>query len=151
MELILARPETSAIRGEQGDWISSSCLNTYRLVESRRPRTRSESQHAEGGIFDSSEVTEPVQQEVEGELRARPYLRTDSSSDEEQLAQSYLVDLCEEDKMSYPYPKYNDKADAEAHVRTFLMIGQANHVSQRWLEVDANKSKIADFGLSFDG
>ena len=68
MELILARPETSAIRGEQGDWISSSCLNTYRLVESRRPRTRSESQHAEGGIFDSSEVTEPVQQEVEGEL-----------------------------------------------------------------------------------
>ena len=53
--------------------------------------------------------------------------------------------------MSYPYPKYNDKADAEAHVRTFLMIGQANHVSQRWLEVDANKSKIADFGLSFDG
>ena len=65
---ILACSVTSTTSKEQGEWISSSRLNTDQLVESRRPRTRSESQHAEGGIFDSSEVTEPVQQEAEGEL-----------------------------------------------------------------------------------
>ena len=33
--------------------------------------------------------------------------------------------------MLYPYPKYNNNVDAEAHVRAFLKTWQANHVSQR--------------------
>ena len=37
----------------------------------------------------------------------------------------------EEDTMLYPYPKYNDELDAEAHVRAFFTTWQANHVAQR--------------------
>ena len=65
--------------------MSSSQLSTDQLAGSRRPRTRSESQCAEGGIFDSSEVAEQVQQEAEGELRALPDLTTNNSSDDEQF------------------------------------------------------------------
>ena len=32
--------------------------------------------------------------------------------------------------MSYPYPKYRDELDAEAHVHTLLQTWEANHVSQ---------------------
>ena len=53
--------------------------------------------------------------------------------------------------MSYPYSKYNDEADAEAHIHTFLATWQTNHVSQRLSEADANKSKIVEFRLSLDG
>ena len=53
--------------------------------------------------------------------------------------------------MSYPYPKYNDEADAEDHVRAFLTTWQTNHVSQRLSEADADKSKIVELGLSLDG
>ena len=53
--------------------------------------------------------------------------------------------------MSYPYPKYNDEVDAEAHVCAFLTTWQTNHVSQRLSEADADKPKIVEFGLSLDG
>ena len=53
--------------------------------------------------------------------------------------------------MSYPYPKYNDEANVEVHMCAFLTTWQANHVSQRLSEMDANKSKIAEFGLLLDG
>ena len=53
--------------------------------------------------------------------------------------------------MLYPYPKYNDEADAEAYVRTFLTTWQTNHVSQRLSEASADKSKILEFGLLLDG
>ena len=53
--------------------------------------------------------------------------------------------------MSYPSPKYNDEADAEAHIQAFLTTWQANHVSQRLSKADADKSKITKFGLSLDG
>ena len=53
--------------------------------------------------------------------------------------------------MSYPYPRYNDEADAEAHVHAFLTTWQANHVSQRLAVLDANASKIVEFRLSLDG
>ena len=53
--------------------------------------------------------------------------------------------------MSYPYPKYNDEADAEDHVRAFLTTWQTNHVYRRLSEANVEKSKIAEFGLSSDG
>ena len=53
--------------------------------------------------------------------------------------------------MMYPYSEYNYEADAEVHIRVFLVTWQANHVSQRLSKVDADKSKIAKFGLSLDG
>ena len=57
--------------------------NLDQHAESRRPRTRSESRCAEEGELNSSEVTDPVEQEAEGELRDIPGLDTDSSSDEQ--------------------------------------------------------------------
>ena len=57
----------------------------------------------------------------------------------------------EEDTMPYPYQKYNEEPDAEAHIRAFLTTWQANHVSQRLSTVDADASKIANFGLSLEG
>ena len=56
-----------------------------------------------------------------------------------------------EDTKPYPYPKYNDEVDVKAHVRAFLMTWQDNHVSQKLSEADANKSKIAEFGLALEG
>ena len=64
---------------------------------------------------------------------------TNSCSDEEQFDQQ------QEDTMLYPYP------DTEAHLRAFLTTWQANHVSQRLSEVNVDKSKIAEFGLSLEG
>ena len=64
---------------------------------------------------------------------------SDSSSDEEQFHQQ------QEDTMLYPYPKYHDEADTEAHIRAFLTTWQANHVSQRLSKTDADKSQIAEF------
>ena len=53
--------------------------------------------------------------------------------------------------MPYPYPRYNGEADAEAHIRNYLTTWQANHASKRLGLVEANISKIAEFGLSLDG
>ena len=83
-------------------------------------------------------------------MRVLHDLAIDSSSNEEQSNQEDLLKVCEEDTMSYPYPKYNDEADANAHVRAFLTTWQANHVLQRLSEAYADKSKIAKFGLSLD-
>ena len=62
----------------------------------------------------------------------------------------FSADL-EYDTMSYPYPRYNDEANAEAHVHTFLTTWQAHHVSQRLASTDMNASRIAEFGLLLDG
>ena len=75
--------------------------------------------------FNSSEVTKQIQQEDEEEFREILELVTNSSSDEEQFDQH------QEDTMLYQYPKYQDQADAKAHICAFLTMWQANHVSQR--------------------
>ena len=53
--------------------------------------------------------------------------------------------------MPYAYTRYNGEADAEPHVRAFLTTWQANHASKRLGLVEANISKIVEFGLSLDG
>ena len=45
----------------------------------------------------------------------------------------------EEDTILYPYPKYQDELDAEAHVRAFLQTWEANHVSLRLTEAEAER------------
>ena len=53
--------------------------------------------------------------------------------------------------MSYPYSKYRDGVDAEAHKRDFLTTWEINHAAQ-WLSTAVeDKSKIAEFVLSLDG
>ena len=53
----------------------------------------------------------------------------------------------EEDNMSYPYPKFQNKQDVEAHIRAFLQTREAKHIFQRLTESEAKPSKIAEFEL----
>ena len=48
----------------------------------------------------------------------------------------------EEDTMPYPYSRYNDEPDAEAHVCTFLTTWQGNHVSQRLSEAKTKNQRL---------
>ena len=62
-----------------------------------------------------------------------------------------FFDDSEEDTMLYPYPRYNGEADAKADICAYLTIWQANHASKRLGVIEANISKITEFGLSLDG
>ena len=62
-----------------------------------------------------------------------------------------LVQTFEEYTMLCPYSKYRDEPDAEAHVYAFLQTWEVNHVSQRLMEPDAERSKIAEFGMTLEG
>ena len=53
--------------------------------------------------------------------------------------------------MSYPYSKYRDDLDAEAHMYAFLQTWEANHVSQRFTDTEAELSKITEFGMTLEG
>ena len=62
------------------------------------------------------------------------YARGESNTQEEEdplpiTIHSELTRFQEEVTMTYPFPKYNDEADAEAYVRAFLTTWQENHVS----------------------
>ena len=67
-----------------------------------------------------------------------PFARTSPKSPPRDFSADF-----EYDTMSYAYPRYNDEADLEAHVRAFLNIWQTNNVSQRLAAANANASKIA--------
>ena len=54
------------------------------------------------------------------------------------------------DPMTFPYPRYNGEPDAEAYVRSFLNVWNANHISQQLPKAEANASKITEFGLTLD-
>ena len=69
------------------------------------------------------------------------------TADRERRKQESQLD----DTMPYPYPKYRDEADAEAHVYAFLQTWEANHISQRLTEPEAERSKIAEFGITLEG
>ena len=56
-----------------------------------------------------------------------------------------------DDTMPYPYPKYRGDPDAEAHVYAFLQTWEANHVSKRLTEPEAERSKVAEFGMMLEG
>ena len=75
----------------------------------------------------------------------------DTYSDEEQSDKVSFYDIWGEDNMPYPYSKYRDGADAEAHIRNFLTTWEINHGAQRLSATTEDKSKIAEFVLSLDG
>ena len=60
-------------------------------------------------------------------------------------------DIQSDDTMPYPYPKYRDETDAEAYVYAFLHTWEANHVSQRLTELEAKRSKVAEFSMTLEG
>ena len=53
--------------------------------------------------------------------------------------------------MPYPYLKYRDGTDAEAHITDFLTTWEINHGAQQLSTVAKDMPKIAEFVLSFDG
>ena len=53
--------------------------------------------------------------------------------------------------MPYPYSKFQEGANAEAHVRDFLTTWEINHGAKRQSVVAKDKSKTAEFVLSLDG
>ena len=109
-----------------------------------------------------STLTEQTHQVSEAQSRAQPEPimtsgnsskvdhrgdHTHHTTDRDNSPPHWVADNPANHTMSYPYPRYNDEADAEAHVCTFLRTWQTSHVSQRLAEQDANASKIAEFGL----
>ena len=48
-----------------------------------------------------------------------------------QTEENSFYDIWAEDTMPYPYSKYRDGADAEAHIRDFLTTWEINHAAQR--------------------
>ena len=53
--------------------------------------------------------------------------------------------------MAFSYPRFNRETDAMRHIRSFLNVWNANHIAQRFPDVEAHASKIAEFGLTLDG
>ena len=51
----------------------------------------------------------------------------------------------------YLYPKYRDDPNVEAHDYAFLQTWEANHVSQRLTEPEAERSKIVEFSMTLEG
>ena len=111
-------PRNSDQPAEESEFVSSEVYNRIQKKAKREfsiiPR------------FDlnHSEITEQVQREAKEKFQGIPDLVSDSSSDEDHCHQQQEV------TMSYPYPKYHDEADAQAHIRAFLRSWQENHVSQ---------------------
>ena len=85
---------------------------------------RSESRCAKQRNSTNLDFVEQIQQGVEDGLREILDLYIDSSSDEEPSNNSgYFTNvgyIFEQDRMLYPYSKYNDEVDEEAHICTFL-------------------------------
>ena len=112
-------------------------------MSSRRPITRAKAKRIlEAPLIDAIDLIN--QFSLEDEIP--------SESISAEPARSPTTDFfdSEEDIMSYPYPRYNGEADAEAHIRAYMTTWQANHVSKRFGLVETNISKIAEFGLSLD-
>ena len=53
------------------------------------------------------------------------------------------------DTMSYPYSKYRDDLNAEAHVYAFLHTWEPNHVSQHLTDTKVECLKITKFGMNW--
>ena len=53
--------------------------------------------------------------------------------------------------MPFPYSKFCEGTDAEAHVRDFLTTWEINHGAQKLSAAAEDKSKIVEFVLSLDG
>ena len=53
--------------------------------------------------------------------------------------------------MAFSYPHFSGDTDAESHDRLFLIVWNADHVSQWLMGAEAQASKIMEFGLTLDG
>ena len=96
-----------------------------------RPRTRSVTQ----SIEEESTVPQQIPERQWSEL---PPL-VNSPLEDIQPKENSFYDIWAEDTMSYPYSKYRDGADAEAHIRDFLTTCEINHAAQRLSTVVEDK------------
>ena len=97
-------------------------------------------QCAQSGIAESSKFNDQIQQEAERDWSAVPDLTDDTSHEKQSNEGSF--DIWEEDRMSYPYSKYRDGANAKVHVCDFLTTWEANHVSRRLWTIEEEESNL---------
>ena len=57
----------------------------------------------------------------------------------------------DDDTMPYPYLKYWEDPNAEAHVYAFFADMGSQPVSQQLTDAEAKCSKIAEFGMTLEG
>ena len=107
------------------------------------PRTRSVTQSI-------GEESIALQQIPERQWPELPPL-VNSPLEDTQTEENSFYNIWAEDTMPYPYSKYKDGADAEAHIRDFLTTWEINHAAQRLSTVVEDKSEIAESVLSLDG
>ena len=98
---------------------------------------------------ESNSSSTPPTEKAENRAPTPPAERVENRAQE--LDHTSPVQPSEDYTMPYPYPKYRDDPDAEAHVYAFLQTWEANHVSQRLTEPEAERSKIAEFGMTLEG
>ena len=116
----------------------------------KRPHTRSTTQRVAEISVDNFQHSHQYQQQADREWSTILDL-TDNHSDEVQSYQVSFYDIQGDDNMPYPYSKYEDGVNVEAHIRDFLTTWEINHGAQRLSMVAEDKSKIAEFVLSLDG
>ena len=85
-------------------------------------------------------IPTPPAEEARNRTPSPPKERREGGTQSEQL----------DDTIQYPYPKYRDDPDVEAHVYAFLQAWEANHVSQRLTEPEVEQSKVAEFSITLE-
>ena len=78
-------------------------------------------------------------------------LCSNSPLEDTQPEENSFYDIWAEDTMSYPYSKYREGTNVEAHIRDFLTTWEINHAAQRLSTTAKHKLKIAELVLSLNG
>ena len=112
--------------------------------------TKPASQVNETGL--DEQVPTPPHNQVETQEEQAPLPPPESSKKQEEwVLTPSPANPIDNETMTYQYSKYWDDPDAEAHIYAFLQTWEVNHVSQRLNEAEAERSKIAEFGMTLEG
>ena len=98
-------------------------------------------------------LTPPVDQQSKEKNDRIPTPPSDRRAEkkEDQVPTPPSAQPFKENTMLYPYSKYQDDPNVEAHVYAFLQTWEANLVSQQPTDVESKRSKIAAFGMTLEG
>ena len=93
---------------------------------------------------------QPLTPEAEEERPPTEEERPPTEEEERPLTPPARVPTPDED-IPFQYPKYRDDPDVEAHVYAFQQTWESNHVSQRLTAAEAERSEMAEFGMTLEG
>ena len=103
--------------------------NQYQRSEENAESISTPPPDQQSGNTNDSVPTPPLNTQVENEEAVLPFA---------------------DDTMPYPYMKYWDEPDVEAHVYAFLQTWEANHVSHWFTEAEVERSKIEEFWMTLE-